>query len=310
VSAFPPPPEPDPAGSDDAPRVEVVEPSPEVVRGILALADRARAADGVAPFNEQTRLTLGADGGPSALVVRGDDGEPLAAAVVARSDAGVEAELAVDPGHRGRGVGRALLRSVLDAADGSPVSAWAHGDHPAARSLAAAAGLERARELLQLRASVAEARAGLGERRMPDGVRLTSFTPDDADDWVAVNARAFASHPEQGRMTRRDLDDRAAEPWFDPTTLLLARADDGRLAGFHWMKVEDGQAEVYVLGVDPDRAARGLGSALLAAGLDLLAERGHEEVDLYVEADNAPALALYRRAAFRDAAVDVQYRRG
>ena len=31
-----------------------------------------------------------------------------------------------------------------------------------------------------------------------------------------------------------------------------------------------------------------------------------ETVD--AEADNAPALALYRRAAFRDAAVDVQYR--
>jgi mycothiol synthase len=308
VSAFPPPPVPDPAASDARP-VEAVDASPEVVRGILALAERARAADGVGPFNEQTRLTLGADGGPSVLVVRGGDGETVAAAVVAHGDAGAEAELAVDPGHRGRGVGRALLDAVLDAADGSPVSVWAHGDHPAARALAAAAGLDRARELLQLRASVAAARAGLGERRMPDGVALSSFTPDDADDWVALNARAFASHPEQGRMTRRDLDDRAAEPWFDPATLLLARSDDGRLAGFHWMKVEDGQAEVYVLGVDPDRAARGLGSALLAAGLDLLAERGHEEVDLYVEADNAPALALYRRAAFRDAAVDVQYRR-
>jgi mycothiol synthase len=291
VSAFPPPPVPDPAASDARP-VEAVDASPEVVRGILALAERARAADGVGPFNEQTRLTLGADGGPSVLVVRGVDGETVAAAVVARGDAGAEAELAVDPGHRGRGVGRALLDAVLDVADGSPVSVWAHGDHPAARALAAAAGLDRARELLQLRASV-----------------TSSFTPDDADDWVALNARAFASHPEQGRMTRRDLDDRAAEPWFDPATLLLARSDDGRLAGFHWMKVEDGQAEVYVLGVDPDRAARGLGSALLAAGLDLLAERGHEEVDLYVEADNAPALALYRRAAFRDAAVDVQYRR-
>ncbi|RIJ44678.1 GNAT family N-acetyltransferase, partial [Clavibacter michiganensis subsp. insidiosus] len=145
-------------------------------------------------------------------------------------------------------------------------------------------------------------------RPMPAGLALSSFAAEDADDWVALNARAFASHPEQGRMTRGDLDDRVAESWFDPALLLLARDADGRLAGFHWLKVDGGQAEVYVLGVDPDRAARGLGSALLAAGLDLLAERGHDEVDLYVEADNAPALALYRRAAFRDAAVDVQYR--
>ncbi|WP_445337334.1 mycothiol synthase [Clavibacter sp. CFBP 8614] len=303
MSAFPPP------SAADVPRVAAVDASPETVRRVLALADRARSVDGPAAFNEQTRLTLGADDGPRALVAPGPAGRPIGAAVVARGDEGVEAELVVDPEHRRLGVGRALLDAVLAEAGGSPVSVWAHGDHPGARAMAAATGLDRARELLQLRASVAEARAGLGERPMPAGLALSSSTPDDADDWVALNARAFASHPEQGRMTRRDLDERMAEPWGDPSTLLLARDGDGRLVGFHWLKVEDGQAEVYVLGVDPDRASRGLGSALLAAGLDLLAERGHDEVDLYVEADNAPALALYRRAAFRDAAVDVQYRR-
>lgn len=308
MSAIPPPPEPDAPGPDAA-RVAPARPTPGAVRRALALADRAREADGVAPFNEQTRLTLGSEGGPALLVVDGTDDGPVGAAVVARGDGGIEAELVVDPARRREGVGRALLDAVLAEAAGSPVSVWAHGDHPAARALAAATGLDRARELLQLRASVAEARAGLGERPMPAGLAISSFTADDADDWVALNARAFASHPEQGRMTRGDLDDRVAEAWFDPALLLLARDADGRLAGFHWLKVEDGQAEVYVLGVDPDRGARGLGSALLAAGLDLLAARGHEDVDLYVEADNAPALALYRRAAFRDAAVDVQYRR-
>lgn len=305
MSASPPPSEPDPVA------VARVEPTPDAVRDALALADRARAADGPAPFNEQSRLTLGADGGPALLVAPAadPDGAYRGAAVVARGDAGVEAELVVDPAHRRQGVGRALLDAVLADADGAPVSVWAHGDHPAARALAHATGLDRARELLRLRASVAEARTGLGERPMPAGLALSSFTADDADDWVALNARSFASHPEQGRMTRADLDDRVAEGWFDPALLLLARDAEGRLAGFHWLKVEDGEAEVYVLGVDPDRAARGLGSALLAAGLDLLAARGHDAVDLYVEADNAPALALYRRAAFRDAAVDVQYRR-
>ena len=330
MSAIPPPPEPDATAPDatdpdaaareangpdatapasDAARVSRPRPTPDAVRRALALADRARADDGVTAFNEQTRLTLGTAGGPALLVVDGSDGDPAGAAVVAHGDGGIEAELVVDPAHRRRGVGRALLDAVLAGSAGSPVSVWAHGDHPAAAALAAATGLDRARELLQLRAEVAEARAGLGERPVPAGMAISSFSAEDADDWVALNARAFASHPEQGRMTRGDLDDRVAEAWFDPTDLLLARDRDGRLAGFHWLKVEGGQAEVYVLGVDPDRGARGLGSALLAAGLDLLAERGHDEVDLYVEADNAPALALYRRAAFRDAAVDVQYRR-
>jgi mycothiol synthase len=184
VSAFPPPQEP------EAPRVDRVDATPDAVRGILALADRAREADGPAPFNEQTRLTLGAHDGPAALVVRGEDDRPVGAAVVARGDGGAEAELVVDPAHRRRGVGRALLAAVLAQAGSSSVSVWAHGDHPGARALATATGLDRARELLQLRASVAEARAGLGERPMPAGLALSSFSPDDADDWVALPSRA------------------------------------------------------------------------------------------------------------------------
>lgn len=145
MSAFPPPPSPAP----DAPRVARLDPVTEAVRAALALADRAREADGVAPFNEQTRLTLGAEDGPALLVAHGDD-SPAGAAVVAHGDAGVEAELVVDPGHRRRGVGRALLDAVLAEAAGSPVSVWAHGDHPAARALAAATGLDRALSLIHI----------------------------------------------------------------------------------------------------------------------------------------------------------------
>ncbi|RII89641.1 GNAT family N-acetyltransferase, partial [Clavibacter californiensis] len=126
MSAFPPPPAP------DAPRVARVEPTPDVVRGIVELGDRARADDGVAPFNEQTRLTLGTEDGPALLVVQGTDERPIGAAVVARGDGGTEAELVVDPAQRRRGVGRALIDVVLAEAAGSPVSVWAHGDHPAA----------------------------------------------------------------------------------------------------------------------------------------------------------------------------------
>ena len=58
-------------------------------------------------------------------------------------------------------------------------------------------------------------------------------------------------------MTRADLDERMAEPWFDPAGFFLAERD-GELLGFHWTKVHPDPAlgEVYVVGHRPGRAGR------------------------------------------------------
>jgi len=126
---------------------------------------------------------------------------------------------------------------------------------------------------------------------------------------VALNARIFSSHPEQGSLTLDDLRDRIDEPWFDADDLLVLRDGDGRMVGYDWLKVEDDAGEIYVLGVDPELAGQGLGRSLLRAGFARLADRGISTADLYVEGDNEPALALYRSAGFVDQTVDIQYRR-
>ncbi|WP_345713934.1 GNAT family N-acetyltransferase, partial [Kineococcus glutinatus] len=134
------------------------------------------------------------------------------------------------------------------------------------------------------------------------------------------NAAAFAGHPEQGRWGAADLRARTAADWFDPAGFLLAEEvahgggpdPDGehpRLLGFHWTKREPGSAvgEVYVLGVAPAAAGRGLGRVLAVAGLRHLAGRvGLAE--LYVDGGNTAAVRLYRGLGFERAALDVQYR--
>ena len=143
----------------------------------------------------------------------------------------------------------------------------------------------------------------------------------DEEAFLALNAEAFAGHPEQGRMTRADLDQRMAEPWFDPEGFFVAeaRADGaaaaaGDLLGFHWTKVHPGEpphGEVYVVGVSPRAQGLGLGRLLTLTGLHHLAARGLREVVLYVESDNAPAIAVYSRLGFTHADADthVMYRR-
>ncbi|HTF39040.1 MAG TPA: GNAT family N-acetyltransferase, partial [Propionibacteriaceae bacterium] len=61
--------------------------------------------------------------------------------------------------------------------------------------------------------------------------------------------------------------DRMAEPWFDPAGFIVATIED-TMFGFHWTKQHQDQlGEVYVLGVAPSAAGRGLGKALLLTGL-------------------------------------------
>ena len=53
----------------------------------------------------------------------------------------------------------------------------------------------------------------------------------------------------------------------------------------------------------------GLGRALTLAGLHRMAEQGVDVVDLYVDADNTAAVALYASLGFELFAADAQYRR-
>ncbi|MGY2083711.1 mycothiol synthase [Blastococcus sp. SYSU DS0539] len=287
------------------------------VDDVLALLRAASAADGVRPVSEEAELRLqhGTPGGHD-LVVHDGDG---ALAGYARLDDGT-AELVVHPERRRRGFGTTLLRRLLDLAGDGPLSIWAHGDLPGSAELLAPHGFHRARVLLQLRREL----AGIDpdpRPELPADVRVFPFRPGrDEDAWLRVNARAFDWHPEQGRMTRADLELREAEPWFDPAGFLMAwrgdRDGDGELLGSHWTKVhppgdagDEAVGEVYVLGVDPDAQGLRLGRALTDLGLAHLRARDLGEVLLYVEEDNEAAVRLYEGRGFRRFAVDVSWHR-
>lgn len=261
------------------------------------LAERATSFDGVAPLNEASLLAISAGETPR-VDVQVTAGADLVAAAFAAGDAPVE--LVVDPRFRRGGLGLRLATSLLD--DGE-TRFWAHGDLPPAQALAARLDLHAERTLLVLRRQGGDP----VDLRVPDGVTIRTFTESDIDAVVAVNGRAFAQHPEQGAMDRADFERRASSDWFDPAGLFVAERD-GAVIGFHWTKVEDGVGEVYVVGVDPAAHGGGLGTALTARGLQHLDERV-SVVDLYVEGDNAPALAVYRRLGFSEHTRDTLYAR-
>lgn len=274
------------------------------INSVLRLVADAAAVDGVWPLNEAALLHLRRTHPTSKHVLVNENEELVGYAQLESGPEQSAAQLVVAPDHRREGVGTQLLQRLI-MESGTPLRVWAMGDTPAAQALAAGADMIRRRELL-----IMERRLDgeLPEPAAPPGVVIRTFVPgQDEQDWLQVNAAAFAQHPEQSQIDADDLKDRMAEPWFDPSGFFVA-LKDGAMIGFHWTKQHQDQlGEVYVLGVAPWAARQGLGKALLLTGLRSLQQRGSTRVELYVEADHQTAIELYLTYGFAIASRDVMY---
>ncbi len=299
---------------------------------VMSLCVRATTHDGVKPLSEQSVLDarrLPAQGAASTptthLLIFDAPGEINARVIgyahIEHPEQGEPAtfEMVIHPEHRGHGLGHGLLSQILSTWPGA--RGWAHGNRDAAQSLAKTHDLHPVRELWQMSRPLDRAdSASLPEVQLPQGFAVRSFEVGrDEQAWLAVNAQAFADHGEQGRTTRQDLADRMSETWFDPHGFLLiedvSEPEHPQLAGFHWTKVEPAEpgssrstaGEVYVVGVAPAYQGRGLGRASTLVGLRHLQACGLSEVRLYVDGDNAAAVATYRRLGFERIGIDVMY---
>ncbi|GAA5170254.1 mycothiol synthase [Pseudonocardia eucalypti] len=288
----------------------------EQVQELLAAAT---AEDGTAPIGEGALLA------PDAVHLFTIDDDRLtgyATLDLANPDEAV-GELAVHPGARRQGIGRVLVNALIEQAKPRALRIWAHGEHPGAKALAQTLGFQQVRELWQMRRSLATPE--LPEVRLTEGVALRTFRPGrDESEFLRVNNAAFDWHPEQGGWSLDQVKQRENEPWFDPEGFFLAveATDPDRLLGFHWTKVHTAPerigadtrsadaslGEVYVVGVDPAQQGRKLGAALTLAGLRHLRDRGLSDVMLYVEADNAPAVRVYRNLGFEHYHTDAAFR--
>lgn len=270
------------------------------VREVEHLIDRVRSADGHQPIDEH-RWVDASHGGRSefaGLVLREAGHDHLVAySQVTRGPQSWAIDLLIDPHHRydALAIAPRLLGEAVDviaAEGGGHVHYWVFEPNEAHNRIAAEVGLAPGRDLWQMR-------VGLPIAETTD-IDTRPFVPgEDEERWLEVNNAAFDWHPEQGSWTLDDVHNREQEPWFDPDGFLMLERD-GRLAGSCWTKIHDGEeqlGEIYVISVHPDFHGQGLGKALCVAGLTRLAR----EVDtgmLYVDADNEPAVGLYRRLGF------------
>jgi mycothiol synthase len=279
---------------------------------VSLLLDAATRADEHHPLGEHKWLDLvhGGRAGFAGFVARQRRGGPLVGyAQVSRGHGTWGVEVVVHPDRRSAEdhVGHDLLVHALDEIrqqGGGHVHLWVPKPDAVWDSTANSVGLDRGRDLFQMRCTLPVA----GER---PAITTRPFEPGvDEAAWLAVNNRAFASHPEQGGWDLDTVLEREREPWFDPAGFLL-HEEDGRLLASCWTKTHDEtdppMGEIYVIGVDPDAQGRGFGRAIVIAGLDYLTSLGLTVGMLYVDSDNRPAVSLYRSLGFAVDHVDRAY---
>lgn len=185
------------------------------------------------------------------------------------------------------------LSQMLATAPGEAVQIWvedASSDHNAALE---SVGFLPYRDLWQMRRPLPAD---------PAGIETTDMDLErDLDEFIVVNGRAFSWHPEQAHLTADQVRTTLQGDGFSLEGFRLLRLE-GRLAGFCWTKIHNQEkppvGEIYAIGLDPDFHGRGLGGPMTLAGLDYLSGAGLTVANLYVESDNAPAVATYERLGF------------
>ena len=299
-------------------------PPADTISQLRRIMSDAAAHDGFSPISDQAFIA--AERGERELHrFDGDDEEAVAFAVIG----GGELDVVVHPEARAEGVGSTVIAKLLgEAPVVGELRAWAHGENPAATTLLERSGFVPVRELLRMTLDPsllpAPSEAPVSPAEYADGYHTAPFEPaisQQAEEWVRVNAAAFASHPEQGKMTLDDFTSLTREPWFDAEDLMLCytkagstRAPKGHVAGYAWVKTVKDQhtasaeepsgshhrteCELYAIGVHPEHAGHGLGRALLGSVLARMAQHRPERVSLYVDGDNTRAVELYERQGF------------
>jgi mycothiol synthase len=204
----------------------------------------------------------------------------------------------VDPGWKGRGLGRWLLERGQERGRErglTSAQAWCLAQDTAATALFESLGFGEVRRYYRM---LIELDGPPPEPEWPESFRVDTFELDDARDFHAVLNEAFE---EEWNWVPKPFDrwyeHRVQGPDFDPTLWWIVRDGDEMAAVLRGEPQRFDAGWVGAIGVRRKWRKRGLGLALLHHAFREFYRRGQQKVALGVDAQNPTgATRLYERA--------------
>ena len=212
--------------------------------------------------------------------------------------------------HRGKGIGRALMRCVVEHAEELGVGSLhveAGVTHSDTQHLLSSHGMDVVKSLWKMRWQQEE----VPEVNLPAGFATRSLVMGQ-DEQVLTDLQNVAFEENWGFSpnTVEQIRSRVKHNSGGPEGILLI-TEAGKPAAYNWTMFFADEREpngiIAMTGVRPEYRGRGIGRAVVAAGIAHLVERGVKYVDLEVESENTPARELYLKLGFRKMGSSVWY---
>ena len=241
-----------------------------------------------------------------------DDGEPLGYTLVSYEPpiSRTVASGGVLQTHRRRGIGRALLRQAVEHAASLGVRALhveARARDAEANRLLASEGLQVVKSYWQMRWQC----DSVPDIALPPGFAVRPLVAmQDEQALTDLQNTSFGENWGFSPNTVEQIAARVRQNKGGPECILFI-TEHGEPAAYNWtMFLDEGAVSsgaISMTGVHPRYRGRGIGRAVVTAGIAYLVERGASRVELEVDSDNAPARELYLNLGFRKISKTVWY---
>lgn len=200
---------------------------------------------------------------------------------------------------------RSLLGAVLEETGDGELAAFAADDDQGSMAVLADLGFQpEGRRLSQWQRRASD--GPLPPTPVPQGYRIRCLRgPDEFPARVALHRAAFP----RSRLTPEKYERLLTVPHYSLDDDLVVEAPDGSLAAFAlgWQDPVGGVAEFEPVGTHPDHQRRGLSRAVVVDGLQRFLDAGARIVQVYSDASEPPAEALYDAIGFRRRAFHQRY---